>query len=443
VGARGRVHASGQWLLMESTCNAHLEEIPRVLTVRKIVVAVGNPASVSRAASYLLAVADSPEAFARGDNCLAGHDRRHASHTGVIWIGAPSTLALLGLESGAEVQADELAAVLRGRHPRSGCQVRALGTIEHGRSKQRVPGLVSLDLTFSAPKSVSVLWSQAPHEQRGEIEQAMLTSAAAMIEHMTQTKRVVYGRDADGARVRELASGVAAAAALHVTARRAQGEEVPSPQLHVHGLMVGVERRDGRLVAADSWELFKHGAPLEGGAVGRAVLADRLVGLGYDVEGGTGRLGRFFEVRGVPAGLMERMSGRTRDVKRAASELERVRGEKPRGGALSVLATQTRQTKDPAVSADQIARVWAAQGEEFGFGVLEALALRASRGYQAGLAERRAEARAAVTRRFAECGKVSLGAARAIVYEAAPGRLGLHDARGLLAEIEGSPSWPG
>ena len=59
-------------------------------------------------------------------------------------------------------------------------------------------------------------------------------------------------------------------------------------------------RRRFKLVAADSWEWFRHDAALEGGAVFRAQVADRLVRAGWGVRSGTGDRGRYFEVHGVP-----------------------------------------------------------------------------------------------------------------------------------------------
>ena len=142
----------------------------------------------------------------------------------------------------------------------------------------------------------------ADQADRQKIEDALLVAAERTVQYMARNKAVVHRRGKDGVRVREPAAGAAVASSLHVTARRARGDRAPAPQLHVHNLVVGVVRTDGRLVAADSWEWFRHDAALEGGALFRAQVADALVNAGWAIRSGTGDRGRYFEVQGVPEG---------------------------------------------------------------------------------------------------------------------------------------------
>ena len=131
---------------------------------------------------------------------------------------------------------------------------------------ERVTGVAHVEMTLSVPKSVSVLWAMADEHDRRRIEDALLEAAERTVQYMAKNKAVVHRRGKDGVRVREPAAGAAVASSLHVTARRARGDRAPAPQLHVHNLVVGVIRTDGRVVAADSWEWFRHDAALEGGA---------------------------------------------------------------------------------------------------------------------------------------------------------------------------------
>jgi hypothetical protein len=103
-----------------------------------------------------------------------------------------------------------------------------------------------------------------------------------------------------------------------------------------------VVRSDGRLVAADSWGWFRHDAALEGGALFRVHVADSLLKAGWAIRSGTGDRGRYFDVRGVPEALCEVMSPRSREVADARAELERELGVRLQGGALAVLAKETR-----------------------------------------------------------------------------------------------------
>src|SRR5690242_519176 len=203
-----------------------------VVTIRKIGVTVGDAAGALRQAGYSLELADSPEAFRRSGGPEDAGPGDAGSKSNAMWVGTPRALARLGLELGAEVLPEQLAAALQGRHIETGEQVRKpgkrfakVGSMDGGGHAAgtctiAVPSVNSVDLTFSAPKSVSVVWSQAGPELRAGIEQAMLSAATAVLQYMTETKPVLQG-------TRLPANGFAASVALHVTARRARDERVP------------------------------------------------------------------------------------------------------------------------------------------------------------------------------------------------------------------------
>src|SRR5579875_3010350 len=67
------------------------------------------------------------------------------------WHILGETLERLGLRAGEPVRAEELVALMEGRHPASGEFIRRAGC-----DGRRAAGI---DLTFSAPKSVSVAWA--------------------------------------------------------------------------------------------------------------------------------------------------------------------------------------------------------------------------------------------------------------------------------------------
>ena len=256
---------------------------------------------------------------------------------------------------------------------------------------------------------------------------------------MARNKAVVHRRGKDGVRVREPAAGAAVASSLHVTARRARGDRAPAPQLHVHNLVVGVMRTDGRLVAADSWEWFRHDAALEGGALFRAQVADALVKAGWASAPGTGDRGRYFEVQGVPEALCEVFSPRSREVAEARAEIERELGIRLQGGALAVLAKETRQAKDHDLDPEQAARRC---GTRSARSTTSGPARAADCAAQDGHAD---DARGAdgarrgdvVLAQLREQGPtVSLARARALVFEAAAGRLSAEEAARLLARME-------
>ncbi len=408
------------------------------MTVRKIGVTVGDAWAAGRAARYSLDRAEAPSAFARAGYYTAEEAGLAQERPNVIWLGTQATLDKLGYERGTTVAEEQLASALQGldaegeRVRRAGSRLVPTGEIgPDGKPVEvREARVNSADLTFSAPKSVSVLWSQASPELREKIERAMFEAANAGLEHMMRTKPVIQGKGI-------AATGFAASAALQVTARTARGDAVPAPQLHVHGVVVGVDDGGERLLTPDTAALFKDDAPLEGGAVFRARLAEELRGIGFDLDWGTGRNGRFFEIVGVPKGLVEAMSPRTREVLRMAAQIEAQSGMKLSGAALGAVAMMSRAAKDKSVTAEQIVGAWDELAAEFDFGRDSIEGLRGRTRASRSLDELRAEARDAILARLREQGPtVSAGAARAIAYEVAPMGLSLQQASDLLVELQ-------
>ena len=227
-------------------------------------------------ATQLLNPNFAPQAFRRKG--AAGRPQAHTR-----WLATDEALRTLGLRRGAQVSVGDLATVLTGRHTRTGRQVLPAG---------------SIDLIFKAPNSVSVLWSQLPPERRAEIEDAMLGSAAAMLDLLTSEHPVVDG-------VRKAQSYVAALVLHAVGTRSARVGTIP-PVLHVHGCLFGVLDWDGSLTEPDEMALSDEDTQLLCDAIGELALADRMIGLGYPVEN-TARSGsgHKFEVAGVPKELLE------------------------------------------------------------------------------------------------------------------------------------------
>ncbi len=86
------------------------------------------------------------------------------------WLAAADTLARLGIDDG-RVDGQDFVAMMEGRHPRSGGWLRAAGA-----NGARGGGI---DLTFSAPKSVSAVWALGTVAQRREMEEAHAAAVAA------------------------------------------------------------------------------------------------------------------------------------------------------------------------------------------------------------------------------------------------------------------------
>jgi conjugative relaxase-like TrwC/TraI family protein len=328
--------------------------------------------SASGFASYLTSESG------RGDY-YAGHedsdgDGQEGGVSGVgqsHWHGSPELLASLGLSARAPVARADLLALMNGVSPRDGGELRAAGG-----NGTRVAGI---DLTFSAPKSVSALWAVSGRAERDRIEAAHGRAVASTLAHVERDVELVRGRV--GGELRwERAGSLLAAEFVHTSSRMTVDQErggVPDPQLHSHVVVLGAQRLDGRFAAVDSRELFR--AARANGAWYRAELASELSRMGLEVQGRTGRDGRYFELAGMPADLSERWSARSRDIQQAAARFRSRYGRDPRAGELGALTVATRGTKTlaPAVSVDA---AWRAVGEEYGLSREQAQSLFAGIG---------------------------------------------------------------
>jgi len=317
-----------------------------------------SPNSATGFASYLTSESG------RGDY-YAGHEDSDSDgpEGGVAgvgqsrWHGSPELLAEVGLSARAPVERKDLLALMNGVSPRDGRELRAAGG-----NGTRVAGI---DLTFSAPKSVSALWAVTGRDEREQIELAHGRAVASTLARMERAVDLVRSRV--GGELRwDRAHSLLAAEFVHTSSRMTVDQEqgdVPDPQLHSHVVVLGAQRVDGRFAAVDSRELFR--AARANGAWYRAELASELGRLGLEVQGQTGRDGRYFELAGVPSELSERWSARSRDIQQAAARFRDRYGRDPRAGELGALTVSTRGTKTtaPAVSVDV---AWRAVGEEYG-----------------------------------------------------------------------------
>jgi len=150
------------------------------------------------------------------------------------WMGSAS--ALLGLDR--EVDAPDLRAVLEGRSPGDGTRLIQA-------RKDRAPGF---DLTFSAPKSVSVLFGLGDPDTVRAVRAAHDRSVDAALGWL-EREACISRRGVDG--VEHIAGdGFVAAGFVHRSSRAGD------PQLHTHVLVANLTRCDDGV-----WRTL-HGGPL-------------------------------------------------------------------------------------------------------------------------------------------------------------------------------------
>jgi len=271
-----------------------------VLTVAKI--------AGSGAAAYGQYLEGRTVAVEAGDYYLAADGERVEAPG--RWVLGPQGAAALGVDAGRSVAAEQFQAVMAVRNPSTGGRLRAGGA---GGS-----AVAAIDATFSAPKSVSAVWALASPQLRAGIEAAQERAVDAALAHATEFVPMVRRRVDRETVLRETPAELLATSWRHTTARAVAGRP-PDPQLHSHVVLHGAVRQgDGRVVAIESRAWLVH--QREVGAAYRAQLARELGGLGFGIEAGTGRGGRYFELAGVPQGLVEQWSGRHRQVRAAIDQ---------------------------------------------------------------------------------------------------------------------------
>ena len=282
------------------------------------------------------------------------------------WLASDETLAMLGVRSGEPVVGSDFIALMDGRHPVSGEWLRRVGA-----GGERAAGI---DVTFSAPKSVSVAWALGDAAQRELIERSHASAVEQAMEYLREEVPLVRRR-AGGVLVEEHASDLIAAEYRHTTARGATGAETPDPQLHSHVVITGVVRDDGRVGAVASRPVFR--AAREVGAYYRNALAWELQQQGYSIEQATGKHGRYFELAGIPQPLLDEFSQRSREVARAAEKFRARYGRAPERDELRHLKLENRRSKELTTRGD-LQRAWRETAREHRFRHRDVEKLRSS-----------------------------------------------------------------
>ena len=224
------------------------------------------------------------------------------------------------------------------------------GTGEPLRRPLASGAVAGFDLTFRAPKSVSVLFAIAEPDVVREIVRSHEAAVAEALDYMERAAcRARRGRG--GAVVVE-GRGFLAAAFRHRSSRAGD------PLLHTHVVVANATQgTDGRWTALDGRMLYRHSktAGYLYQAVLRAELSKQLRVRWHPVERGTA------DVVGVPRGVIEHFSRRRAEILEHMAE----RGERS-ARAAQVATLETRRRKDYRVPVDRLRAEWRARAAEHG-----------------------------------------------------------------------------
>jgi len=247
------------------------------------------------------------------------------------WIGAVAE----GVGLAGEIEADTLRNLLAGRSPTGedlGVQLRP----------GRRPGY---DLTFSAPKGVSLLWAFGPGDVAEAISAAHDRAIGAVLDHLsTEACHARRGRDG---KILVEAHGFIGAAFRHRSSRAGD------PQLHTHVVVPNLVRGvDGQWSAPDGRHLYtwqKAAGTMYQSAL-RAELAP--LGLAWQL-----RRNGLSELRDIPKAVLRAFSKRRVDIEEAMGERGLTSSK-----AAETAALATRQRKpDATAPVDLLRAAWSSQ----------------------------------------------------------------------------------
>ncbi len=267
------------------------------------------------------------------------------------------------IAAGTPVTREAFEKVLNGETP-NGQQLRQF--------EGRRPGI---DMTFSAPKSVSLMAYIAGDKRilgpEGAHLKAVQKTMAWVEKNLAETRK-----DIDGKKVPVQTGNLVYALFQHDTSR------ARDPQAHIHAVVANMTRMaDGTWQALHNDKIWQNNSVI--GTIYHAFLRNEMEQLGYKVqlEGKHGT----FEIVGVPKAVIEAFSQRREEIVALSKSL----GIKSTQGMREVTA----RSRDPKVAGENnqdLVKEWIEKAESQGFNgkeILEA-ALRASREQPENLAVR-------------------------------------------------------
>ena len=252
------------------------------------------------------------------------------------WVGTGAQqLGLIGV-----VDEDDFSALLRGTAPRSGTRLR---------NEPNARSVIGFDVTFSAPKSVSVLYgiadSEIARKARDAHDEAVRQALGYLERSACAVRRGRAGVD------RRPGEGLAVATFRHRSSRAGD------PQLHTHAVVANITRADGRWSTLDGRLVYAHARTA--GFLYQAALREQLsqsVGVDWTaVERGVA------EIRGVDRDVLDHFSRRRQEIR---DRMAQHGGRSARAAQAATL--DTRRRKDYGVPVNRLREEWRARAAEHG-----------------------------------------------------------------------------
>lgn len=259
---------------------------------------------------------------------------------GGIWWSSGETIVAHGSAVDAEVFRD----ICAGLDPRTGDGPSTAASLVRGAGHGHRAGW---DMTFSAPKGVSLLWAAGDEGQRGMIQTAHVQAVESALSFL-EREGLVEVRLGAGGTQRERPTDLMVARFDHFTSR--EGD----PNMHSHCVIMNCAgSADGKYRTLEPRTAYAWQKTV--GAYYRMNLSERLHEHGFSArEAGRGQ----FEVAGIDQHLIDRFSKR-------GAQIEAIVGDRAdaSGRQKEIANLSTRKGKDQVPTGDALEARW---NEEFG-----------------------------------------------------------------------------
>ena len=269
----------------------------------------------------------------------------------------PGRWSRVGFEAGVTVGQQVDSAIFARLHAALDERRRTLLANDGGKL-ERVGGY---DVTFSAPKSVSVAWGLADTVLRRQIEQAQVRATDAALKMLE--KNAAFCRSGKAGRLREPVR-LTVAAFQHGGARpetHADGTIFSDPNLHTHAVVLNLGRKaDGRFGALDGKGFFNW--KMAAGATYHASLANSLADIGFGIVE-IGKNGTF-EVAGIPDALKAYFSARRHRIEEELAAGDKLSAEAP---ALAAAVARATRKEKQVLEGKERDHLWRERAESLGF----------------------------------------------------------------------------
>lgn len=208
-----------------------------------------------------------------------------------------------------------------------------------------------VDLTFSAPKSVSIAALVLKDERLIQAHKNAVAKTLSLVEKKYTNFRLHTGGEVTSEHTGNMLAGVF----FHISSRELD------PQMHSHCVVLNfTETPDGDMRAMDYYDVYKFKMFL--GQTYRSYLAMEVKDLGYQIEADSKG---FFEIVGMPKEMMDEFSQRSAQIEKRVEELRKEMPYLPDYELKNMATIETRKSKDePGI--EELNRQWIERCAEHG-----------------------------------------------------------------------------